>query len=55
MGYLLVLSIGFAIGWVTAALFISSAQIKDKAGDRQDKIAPGVEPVCDDCRFMGNV
>ena len=52
MGYLLALFIGFAIGWLSAALFISGMRMKTGIVGRSTP-ATGVDPVCESCQLMG--
>ena len=55
MGYLLAVSIGFAAGWISAALFIPGQRLRAKPASRQESIDSGADPVCESCRLMGNV
>ena len=55
MGYLLALLIGFAIGWISAALFISSSRAKVRPAAGTSAGTPGVDPICESCQLMGKV
>lgn len=55
MGYLLAVFIGFAVGWVSAALFIPAHGLRVTPKGRQVKTNPGTEPVCKSCPLMGNI
>ena len=52
MGYLLALFIGFAFGWLSANLFISSSRMKTGSVGRHTPVK-GVDPVCESCQLMG--
>jgi len=55
MGYLLAFFIGFALGWLSAALFISSSRAKIRPAAGKGKTTPGVDPICESCQLMGKI
>jgi hypothetical protein len=54
MGYLIALCIGFALGWLSAALLISGARVQTGMSAENIHPNPGVDPACEICQLMGN-
>ncbi|SPF32864.1 exported hypothetical protein [Syntrophobacter sp. SbD1] len=45
MGYLITLSIGFGLGWLSAAILSADSRVKLGPGGGHEKKVPGVDPV----------
>jgi len=52
MGYLIALFIGFALGWLASALFMSSSRLKARLTGRQDTHELGVDPIYENYQPM---
>jgi len=55
MGSLTALFIGFALGWLAAALLLFSSRLQAGLARRQDTLEPGVDPVDESCRLVSTI
>ncbi len=55
MGSLTALFIGFALGWLAAALLISSPRLQAGLARGQDALEPGVDPVEESRRLVSTI